>query len=162
MVNRNKVDWDSLSEEQQWDIGEDVVLQDIALDELAGLISSGKNVSPRLVAKCLRGLIDVDIPSEILEYAADLLDGKRRRGRPVSSLGMSTHEVRSGFKKADYDELRSKGVTAAESMLILARRMTEGSKSTEDDIERVANRISTWVYPRKLGRGKKRGSNSPD
>ncbi|WP_243438984.1 hypothetical protein [Fundidesulfovibrio soli] len=149
MATRRKIDWGSLTEEQQWEAAEDVGLQEYTLDCVADLISSGKNVSPRLIAKSLRNLVEVNIPCEILEYAADLLEGKRRRGKPVNTIHGTLNETRHSFTRADFDALVEQGKTADEALRILALEMIEDKDPSEEEIERTVNRLSTWVYPRK-------------
>lgn len=159
MATRRKIEWDKMTEEEKWEAAESLGGQDYYLDSLADIISSGKNVSPHLIAKHLRNLYEVNIPCEILEYAADLLEGKRRKGRPVTRIDMSSHEAVALFTQSDFADLMKKGHSADESMRILAKKMIKNDDPAEEEIERIVNRISKWIYPRNR---EPRGNHSRD
>ncbi|WP_129349190.1 hypothetical protein [Solidesulfovibrio carbinolicus] len=149
MATRKIIAWDFLSKEGRHDAAESLALQDHYLDKIADIIASGKNISPKLIATSLRNLIETNIPTEILEYAADLLEGKRRRGRPVTGASLSHTEAIIGFTQSDFEELISQGYNAADAMRKMARDMLPMNDPSEDEIDKMANRISKWVYPRK-------------
>ena len=154
MATRKTIDWDSLTEEERCTAASDVGLQDFYLDMVADNIAAGKNLSPDLIARCLRNLVEVNIPSEILEYVADFLEGKnKRKGKPMTSINMTLKETQSAFARMDFDELVSQGMTAEDALRRLAcdqfKGEHPGEHPSEDQIETMVNRISNLVYPRK-------------
>ncbi|MHC1790613.1 hypothetical protein [Solidesulfovibrio sp.] len=155
MATIKTIDWDSLSDDEKHEETQDLCMQGHYLDKLADIIASGKNVSPILVSDSLRNLREVNIPSEILEYAADILEGKKRKGRPVTSVNGGYTAARNVFARFDFDELIHQGYTADAALRKMALNMLQTDVPSEDEIERMVNRISNWVYPR---RRKSRGS----
>lgn len=106
MATYDKIEWDKLNESETQEFDEMLGFQQHKLDIIADKIKEGTNISPKVISKLIRNLFDVGIPSEILIYISDYLDGKKLRGKPaITTLGLSKHEFEQMFIELDIEDI---------------------------------------------------------
>lgn len=136
----------------------------LLVERVVSLLHRGKKPSPSLIADCLLIKSSDSIPEEILNYAASLLKGERKRGKYINSP-FPPEDAVVVFAKAEFEALRQQGANSGQALRAMSEKILSSEKLKdngkvdinnsaetifdEDEVDRVVERLKYWIYKKK-------------